>query len=108
MSDVRKHYGDFEPGNATRYSLTIFEQEDQVHEVYVIYWTCGTTGGKAMRFFVDDSHLYDPSHVSMTWDIGMGDAGPILAYLRDHHGIRVVLPKDFDPDTGVWVGPTIN
>ena len=97
-----------EPGDATRYDLDIITVR-RYEVLVVLYRTRQRASGPSMWFTSQgDGPTYTPESVSKTMGVTLAEAGVILAYLRDHHGIPALLGIDFNQDTGVWVGHTFH
>jgi hypothetical protein len=102
---VRYYQVRLTPGNATVYNLKIVYLNE--HLLMVTWMTEPFRGQSAiMRRGFDQA--YDCAWMAAYLGAQPGDAGPILAYLRDHHQVRAVLSNEFNQETGVYVGPTIN
>ena len=97
-----------EPGDCTRYDLDIVRLGP--YDILVtMYKTRRRLSGRTMHFASDvEREVYTPHRVAVTMEVDIASAAVILAYLREHEYVHADIGKDYNQETGVWVGHQIH
>jgi hypothetical protein len=90
-----------EPGNATRYDLSIVHVDDD-SIVVIVFKDRTRRAGWAMRF--DRFETQEPYFVARQADCHVTEAAVVLVYLREAFDLPVALDHEYDQETGVWKG----
>jgi len=93
------------PGNMTQYDLSIARRPD-LSVMLCLYDSKTRCTGRVM-VFDHQGKEYAPEYVAEKMRCSVGDAGVLLAYLKNNYGINIHLDNRYNPATGVWIGHVV-